>query len=342
MKPIIITAALALVTAGLVPVVVAADPADPEQATKLAGQTVFLDPGHQGSNHSENLSRQVDDGRGGTKDCQTTGMTTVNGVPEHTINWNVAQLVKASLESLGAQVVLSRQDDSGWGGCIDDRARAANDSGATVAVSIHADSGPAAERGFHLIVPRLPIPDAKADSAQSGEGRTVSRSVRDAYVQAGFPAAGYAGVREGLQTRADVAGPALTTVPLVFLEMGNGANAEDAAVLESSSGQLEHAIALTTGIVGYLLDTPVTGVDDLPAGAPAPNDSDPETTTPADFDPDTRTSTRPDTIETGFAERAAELLMPLLSALGKDEEAITSELIDLVYTLVATLFAPTE
>ncbi|WP_040797609.1 N-acetylmuramoyl-L-alanine amidase [Nocardia higoensis] len=357
MKPTIITAALALVLAGLVPAVAAADPVDPDPATRLAGRTVFLDPGHQGSNHSENLSRQVDDGRGGTKDCQTTGMTTVNGVPEHTINWNVAQLVKASLESLGAQVVLSRQDDSGWGGCIDERARAANASGATVAVSIHADSGPASERGFHLIVPQLPIPDANADRAQSGAGRAVSQSVRDAYVQAGFSPATYAGVSEGLQTRADVAGPALTAVPLVFVEMGNGANAEDAAVLESAGGQLEHAIALTTGIVSYLLDTPVARADDLPAGAPArttpgattpapdsstPNASDPGAATPADFDSGNRSSTEQGTVEAGLVERAAELLMPLLGALGKDEQAITSELINLAYTLAATLFSPSR
>lgn len=383
MKPTIIAAALALVFTGLVPAVAAAVPADSESATKLSGHTIFLDPGHQGPNHSENLSRPVDDGRGGTKECQTTGMTTVNGVAEHTITWNVAQLVKASLESLGAQVVLSRQDDSGWGGCIDERARAANESGATVAVSIHADSGPAAERGFHLIVPQLPIPDADADRAQSGAGRAVSQSVRDAYVQAGFSPATYAGVSEGLQTRSDVAGPALTTVPLVFLEMGNGANAEDAAVLESAGGQLEHAIALTTGIVGYLLDTPVAGSEDLLAGTesdsttpdpktPAPKTSTPgtaprtstpgaapststpgtaprtstpgasslEAVTPTDVDTAPRTPAEPDTTEAVLAERAAQLLLPLLGALGKGEDAITTELINLAYTLAATLFAP--
>ena len=117
------------------------DPAE-TLASRLTGKTVFLDPGHQGSADGQDLARQVDDGRGGTKECQTTGMTSVNGVPEHTINWNVTQLVKRSLELLGARVVLSRNDDTGWGGCIDERARAANASGAAVAVSIHADSAP--------------------------------------------------------------------------------------------------------------------------------------------------------------------------------------------------------
>lgn len=215
-------------------------------------------------------------------------MTTVNGVAEHTINWNVAQLVKTSLESLGARVVLSRQDDSGWGGCIDERAAAANASGAAVAVSIHADGAPAQYRGFHVIVPQLPIPDAKADQVQSTAGLAASKAMRDAYLSSGFPAANYAGVVDGLQTRADVAGPALTTVPDVFIEMGNGANPEDAALLESGDGQLKHAIAITTGLVSFLLgappsaDTPVatpgTGADS-PAAAPAPQEPAPTTTT---------------------------------------------------------------
>ncbi|WP_280312426.1 N-acetylmuramoyl-L-alanine amidase [Nocardia abscessus] len=248
-----VTAAVTVTLSGLLPVSAHAAPSALDMSKKLAGKTVFLDPGHQGSNHSQDLARQVSDGRGGTKDCQTTGMTTMNGVPEHTITWNVAQIVKTSLETLGAHVVLSRQDDLNWGGCVDDRARAASQSGADVAVSIHADSAPAQYRGFHLIVPELPIPNLIIDQAQSGAGLAASKSVRDAYREAGFPPANYGGVVDGLQTRKDIAGPALTTVPVVFLEMGNGANPEDAALLEAPDGQLKHAIALTTGVVGHLL-----------------------------------------------------------------------------------------
>lgn len=232
--------------------------ADADMSSTLAGKTVFLDPGHQGTNHSENLARQVDDGRGGTKDCQTTGMATMGGVPEHTITWNVAQLVKTSLESLGAKVVLSRNDDSGWGGCVDERAKAASNSGAAVAISIHADGAPAEGHGFHFIVPALPIPNAKANEVQSVQGLAASKAVRDAYVKNGFSPANYAGVQDGLQTRSDVAGPALTTIPDVFVEMGNGQNPDDAKLLETGDGQLKHAIAITTGLVGYLLGQPVT------------------------------------------------------------------------------------
>ncbi|MFJ9367531.1 N-acetylmuramoyl-L-alanine amidase [Nocardia sp. NPDC101769] len=253
----VVTAAAITTVAGIVPVAALAAPALPELPQKLAGKTIFLDPGHQGPNHTQDENKQVSNGRGGTKACETTGMTSLHGIAEHTINWNVAQLVRTSLEGLGAHVVMSRPDDIGWGGCIDDRAKAANASGADIALSIHADSGPADGRGFHLIVPALPVADAKVNEVQSGAGLTASKVMRDAYVQSGYQVATYNGAVDGLQTRSDIAGPALTTVPDVFLEMGNGANAEDAQQLETPEGQLKHAVTITTGIASYLLGVPV-------------------------------------------------------------------------------------
>ncbi|WP_433562365.1 N-acetylmuramoyl-L-alanine amidase [Nocardia sp. CA-151230] len=264
-----VTAAAITTVAGIVPVAALAAPALPELPQKLAGKTIFLDPGHQGPNHAEDENKQVSDGRGGTKACQTTGMTSLHGIAEHTINWNVAQLVRTSLEGLGAHVVMSRPDDTGWGGCIDDRAKAANASGADIALSIHADSGPADGHGFHLIVPALPVVDAKVTEVQSGAGLTASKAMRDAYVQGGYQVATYNGAVDGLQTRSDIAGPALTTVPDVFLEMGNGANAEDAQQMESPEGQLKHAVTITTGIASYLLGVPVP-TDAGPASEPGP------------------------------------------------------------------------
>ncbi|OZD09399.1 N-acetylmuramoyl-L-alanine amidase [Rhodococcus sp. 06-235-1A] len=290
----------------------------PSIGTELSGKTVFLDPGHQGTGHSEDLQRQVDDGRGGTKDCQTTGMTTVDGVPEHTINWKVSELVRSSLESLGATVKTSRADDTGWGGCVDDRARAASESGADVAVSIHADStstsSDAAKHGFHLIVPTLPIPDAAADAAQSEGGRSASKLMRDSYVRAGFDPANYAGVDEGIQERSDVAGPALTTVPLVFVEMGNGSNPDDAALLESSDGQLKHAIAISTGIIDYLLGAEASSTT---ATGPAAADATAPTTTaaaPAAKATDTAAPSASSTVGTGTAVAGRSALSRLIDS----------------------------
>ncbi|SEC21913.1 N-acetylmuramoyl-L-alanine amidase [Rhodococcus koreensis] len=336
----------------LIPAQVSAEPAATATGTELSGMTVFLDPGHQGSSEGHDLAQQVNDGRGNTKDCQTSGMTSLGGVPEHTINWNVTQLVKSSLESLGAKVVLSRQDDTGWGGCIDERARAASESNADLAVSIHADSTAqgedASKHGFHMIIPSLPIPDEKADAAQSGGGLEASKMMRDAYKSDGFVPANYAGVNDGLQTRADVAGPALTQVPLVFVEMGNGSNKEDSAQLESSDGQLKHAITITTGIVTYLLTgseaAPAQELAAAPDATTAPNASEDSassttTTTPKATTPKAAPkSTAPDSAQ---LSELMEMLAPLLEVQGLDglQDLVNDKNLGLVSDLASTLLA---
>ncbi len=254
-------------------------------AAPLAGTTVFLDPGHQGSAAGHRLDAQVPDGRGGKKDCQTTGSTSVNGVPEHTVNWQITRLVKAGLESQGVKVVLSRPNDTGWGGCVDQRAAAASRSRAAVAVSLHADStsrGPdAGKRGFHIIVPKLPIPDKTVNRVQSGAGRTASVAMRDAFVSAGLRPANYAGVRDGLQGRSDIAAVNLTTVPAVFIEMGNLSNPADAMALTSKDGQLKYALAITDGITRYVTktaptaETPPVSTGNPPQPAPPAADDNP-------------------------------------------------------------------
>jgi N-acetylmuramoyl-L-alanine amidase len=47
-------------------------------ATGAPGAIVFLDPGHNGANDGS-INRQVANGRGGTKECQTTRTTTDAG-----------------------------------------------------------------------------------------------------------------------------------------------------------------------------------------------------------------------------------------------------------------------
>ncbi|WP_182348387.1 N-acetylmuramoyl-L-alanine amidase family protein [Tomitella gaofuii] len=246
---------LAGVTAAAFVVPATSAAADDVSGDALAGKTVFLDPGHQQSAAGHDMSKQVDDGYGGTKNCQTSGMTALGGTPEYEITYNVAEIVKGALQQLGADVVMSR-GATGWGGCITDRADKANESGADVAVSIHADSTSAgtdtANHGFHMIIPKLDgITDAEAEKAQAGGGRAASKIMRDVYKDSGFTPSNYLG-QDGLDERGDVAGPALTEVPLVFVEMGNGSNPGDAKVLESADGQAKHAKAIAVGIATYL------------------------------------------------------------------------------------------
>lgn len=284
--------AAGVLSAGLLAAPAAAEPTAPAApaapavpaapaAGSLAGRTVFLDPGHQGSAAGHSLNKQVPDGRGGTKDCQTAGATAVTGKKEHAINWDIAQLVKAGLESEGAKVVLSRPDDTGWGGCVDERAAAANASGADLAVSLHADStsagADAGKSGFHLIVPTLPVPDATVTSVQAGKGKQASEDMRDAFRRANLTPANYAGVQNGIQARSDIAAVNLTRVPAVFVEMGNLSNPTEARELSSAQGSTRYAMAVTNGIKSYLSTAPAPAPIPLAPGegaAPETTDSD--------------------------------------------------------------------
>ena len=70
-------------------------------ASGVVGAIVFLDPGHNGANDAT-INRQVVNGRGGTKECQTTGTTTDAGYPEHTFNWDVVLRIREELSQLGS------------------------------------------------------------------------------------------------------------------------------------------------------------------------------------------------------------------------------------------------
>lgn len=211
----------------------------------VAGKTVFLDPGHSGANDSS-INRQVPNGRGGTKPCQTSGTAADDGYPEHSLNWDVTNRIRAALEDLGVHTELSRADDASPAPCIDARAAAANAAHPDAIVSIHADGGPASGRGFHVNYSSPPLNDA-----QSGPAVRLAGDIRDSLTAASIPQSDYLGA-DGLYGRADLAGLNLAEYPAVLVELGNMRNADDAAQLGSADGRARYAAAVASGIVAYL------------------------------------------------------------------------------------------
>ena len=143
----------------------------------IAGMIVFLDPGHNGANDAS-LTKQVPTGRGGTKDCQTSGTTTNDGYPEHSFNWETVLRIRQELTALGVRTAMSRGDDTSVAACVDQRAEMANSLKPDAIVSIHADGGPA-------LGPRLPR-ELLITAAEPGAGRAVG-AVRPDHAR---PAAG--------------------------------------------------------------------------------------------------------------------------------------------------------
>lgn len=235
------TATAIVLLASALPVV---EPAS-ARASSIDGMTVFLDPGHNGANDAS-INSQVTDGRGGTKDCQTTGASTSDGYPEHSFNFDVATRVRAALEQLGVRTQMSRADDASVAACVDQRAAAANAMHPDADVSIHADGGPTSGHGFHVNYSAPPLNDA-----QRGPAMHLATTMRDSMIAAGLQPSTYMG-SNGLYGRGDLAGLNLADYPAVLVEVGNMRNADEAAAMETADGRQRYADAITAGIVTYL------------------------------------------------------------------------------------------
>jgi N-acetylmuramoyl-L-alanine amidase len=222
----------------------------PAGRSPLAGRTIAVDPGHNGRNwaHPAQVNRLVDAGTL-RKACDTTGTSTADGYPEPAYTFDVAKRLRAVLRAAGAQVVLTRTTNAGWGPCITERAAIGNRARADAAISIHADGGPPSGRGFHVIFPPS-IRGLTDDIARPS--RCFALQMRAAYRDGtGLPYATYLG-GSGLSVRSDLGGLNLSDVPKVFVETGNMRNAEDARLLESGAFRERIARALATGIARFL------------------------------------------------------------------------------------------
>jgi N-acetylmuramoyl-L-alanine amidase len=237
-------AVLLAVLVGLVAVFVTGD-APASAAGSVAGMTVVLDPGHNGVADSS-LSRQVPNGRGGTKECNTSGTAASDGYPEHAFAWDVTLRVRDALDALGVRTTMTRDSDNGVGPCVDQRAALANAAKPDAIVSIHADGGPPSGSGFHVNYSNPPLGDV-----QAGPTVALATTMRDALAAAGLHESNYIGA-QGLYGRADLAGLNLAQYPAVLVELGNMKNVGEAAQMESADGRANYAAAVTAGITNYL------------------------------------------------------------------------------------------
>lgn len=230
-----------------------AAPVDRSSGRPLAGKVIVLDPGHQLGNarFPRRVNRLVPAGPS-RKPCNTTGTATGGGYPEATFNWQVARLVKARLQGLGARVVLTRSSNSraAWGPCVDVRGRAGNEIGADAKVSIHADGSTArGARGFHVIAPASVRGWTDDIAAPSG---TLARAMRGALGRAGFQRATYIAGGDGLDVRSDLGTLNLSDVPTVMVELGNMRHKGEARRMKSRAGRAAYARAITRGLARFL------------------------------------------------------------------------------------------
>ncbi|GLX00377.1 N-acetylmuramoyl-L-alanine amidase [Microtetraspora sp. NBRC 16547] len=238
----------AAVTAGQASERVAAAPSP--TGKPLAGKVIVIDPGHNGGNykHPEIINKQVDV-LTKRKPCDTTGTATNDGYSEASFTWDVSTRLAKILRAEGATVKLTRKDNSSVGPCITQRAAIGNQVKADAAISIHGDGAPASGHGFHIIMPKKingPVDPVVDDS------RKLGIAVRNAFRSGtGQGYSTYIG-KDALDFRNDLGGLNLSTVPKVFIEVGNMRNPGDAAKMQSSKFRQQAAESLAKGITNYV------------------------------------------------------------------------------------------
>lgn len=220
----------------------------------LAGKTVVIDPGHNPRNHlhTAEIGRQVDIGTT-HKECDTTGTSTNSGYAEAEFTLDVSHRLRTLLRAQGAKVVLTYDGDRPFGPCVDERARIGNKAGADAVVSVHADGSAVGNRGFHVILPAS-VRGGNADTSKIvGPSRDLGTRIAGLFVRAtGSAPSNYIGGNTGLDTRKDLGGLNLSTVPKVFIECGNMRDPKDAALLTSGGWRQKAAQGIADGISSYL------------------------------------------------------------------------------------------
>ncbi|MFE6699785.1 N-acetylmuramoyl-L-alanine amidase [Streptomyces sp. NPDC057718] len=220
----------------------------------LTGRTVVIDPGHNPGNrdHTREINEQVDIGTG-RKECDTTGTSTNDGYAEARFTLDVSHRLRTLLESEGARVRLTHDADRPFGPCIDERARIGNEAKADAVVSVHADGSAVGNRGFHVILP-AGVKGGGADTSKIVKSSAdLGARIAGHFVRTtGSAPSNYIGGNTGLDTRNDLGGLNLSTVPKVFVECGNMRDPEDAALLTSASWRQKAAQGLADGISSYL------------------------------------------------------------------------------------------
>ncbi|GHF34046.1 hypothetical protein GCM10010218_14000 [Streptomyces mashuensis] len=227
---------------------------EPAADGPLKGKVVVVDPGHNTHNneHAAEINRQVDIGTG-RKECDTTGTETNSGYAEATFSLDVAHRLRAVLQSRGARVVLTHDGDRPYGPCVTERADIGNKAHGDAAVSIHADGSDVGHRGFHVILPAA-VHAGRADtSAIVGPSKELGARIAGNFVRVtGSAPSNYIGGGTGLDTRSDLGGLNLSTIPKVFIECGNMRDPQDAALLTDAAWREKAAQGIADGITDFL------------------------------------------------------------------------------------------
>lgn len=208
---------------------------------------VGIDPGKQSKNDTS--SEAVGPGSEGVKSRMAYGATSVTtGMREHEWNLIIAKLVRTELESLGYEVYMTR-DTADVFISNSERAKAANEAGAVVLVSIQADAfNDDSVQGIYCQEPSDENAFVK-DTAKAS--RSLAKCIKDRVLTA-----------TGARDRADRWGDDEALInwfegPSCILRLGYMSCPEEDARMMSADYQKSMAAAIAQGIDSFIKENGV-------------------------------------------------------------------------------------
>lgn len=209
----------------------------------LAGYVIGIDPGHQRHGNAER--EPISPGSSSTKPKVSSGTEgQFTGVPEYVVNLQVALKLKAALEALGAEVVMTRETH-GVDISNSQRAQMMNEAGVNCWLRIHANySRDPDKHGMFILVP----PEGGLDT---DDPSVVEQSVALAQALLECTIETTGADSRGLDERNDQTGFHWSKVPVCNIEMGYMSNEAEDRLLVTEAYQQKIVDGLTEGFVRY-------------------------------------------------------------------------------------------
>lgn len=214
-----------------------------EEKEVIPSRVVVIDPGHGVGGNSEKELTSPDSNVMKIKDPGgAQGVYTK--IPEYKITLQVAEKLRALLESNGVTVIMTKTTEEEVPGNIE-RANIGNDNNADLAIRLHCDSCDSGSvTGASMLVPAKVGYATEISDISKSYGQTILDKL---VINAGMKS-------RGVIERDDLTGFNWSKVPVVLVEMGFLSNEEEDKLLNTESYQNAIAEGLCEGIVAAIGD----------------------------------------------------------------------------------------
>lgn len=214
-----------------------------EEETDEKNIIIAIDPGHQGWDIDMSAQEPNAPGSDVMKAKATSGTAgRYSGVPEYQLNMDISLLLRARLEELGYDVIMTREDNE-TAISNSERAILANQAGADVSVRIHANGSedPSVSGALALIT----SPNNPYTGGLYEESYRLAEQILDSYCRyTGF-------VNRGIQENDTMTGINWSQIPVVILEMGFMSNENDDLQMADEAFREKMVAGIVDGIEKY-------------------------------------------------------------------------------------------